>query len=62
MYLSAVVLLFGAEVAAEYPRVRSGKYDQLWGQGWLLGGGRAKLAELWQKIRLRIAGKQRARH
>jgi len=61
MYLSAVVLLLGAEVASEYPRVRSGKYDDLWGQGWLLGGGRAKLAELWQKIRLRMTGKQRVR-
>jgi membrane protein len=61
MYLSAVVLLLGAEVASEYPRVKSGKYDDLWGQSWLLGGGRAKLAELWQKIRLRMAGKQRVR-
>ncbi len=61
MYLSAVVLLFGAEVASEYPRVMSGKYDHLWGQGWLLGGGRAKLSELWQKVRRRIASKVRAR-
>ncbi len=61
MYLSAVVLLFGAEVASEYPRVKTGKYDHLWGQGWLLGGGRAKLAELWQKIRLRLASNKRVR-
>jgi len=61
MYLSAVVLLLGAEVASEYPRVKSGKYDHLWGQGWLLGGGRAKLAELWQKVRQRMARKQRVR-
>jgi membrane protein len=61
MYLSAVALLFGAEVASEYPRVMSGKYDDLWGQSCLLGGGRAKLAELWQKMRLKITGKQRVR-
>ena len=61
MYLSAVALLFGAEVASEYPRVMSGKYDHLWGQSWLLGGGRAKLASLWQRVRLRMAGKQRTR-
>jgi membrane protein len=61
MYLSAVVLLFGAEVASEYPRVKAGKHDHLWGQGWLLGGGRVKLAELWQKIRLRLASNKRAR-
>ena len=61
MYLSAVALLLGAEVASEYPRVMSGKYDDLWGQSWLLGGGRAKLAELWQKMRLKMAGKQRVR-
>jgi len=61
MYLSAVVLLFGAEVASEYPRVRSGKYDDLWGQSWLLGGGRAKLAEIWKKIRLRVASRVRGR-
>jgi uncharacterized BrkB/YihY/UPF0761 family membrane protein len=61
MYLSAVALLFGAEVASEYPRVMSGKYDHLWGQSWLLGGGRAKLAALWQRVRLRMTGKQRTR-
>jgi membrane protein len=61
MYLSAVVLLFGAEVASEYPRVKSGKYDDLWGQSWLLGGGRAKLAEIWEKIRLRLASRERGR-
>ncbi|GAG39080.1 unnamed protein product [marine sediment metagenome] len=61
MYLSAVVLLFGAEVASEYPRVKSGRYDDLWGQSWLLGGGRAKLAALWEKIRLRMGGKERGR-
>jgi len=61
MYLSAVALLLGAEVASEYPRVMSGKYDDLWGQSWLLGGGRAKLAELWQRIRLKMAGKQHVR-
>jgi membrane protein len=61
MYLSAVILLLGAEVASEYPRVKSGKYDHLWGQSWLLGGGRSKLAELWHKMRLRMAGKERVR-
>jgi membrane protein len=61
MYLSAVVLLFGAEVASEYPRVRSGKYDDLWGQSWLLGGGRAKLVEIWEKIRLRVTSRVRGR-
>jgi membrane protein len=61
MYLSAVALLFGAEVASEYPRVMSGKYDHLWGKGWLLGGGRAKLAALWQKMRLKMTGRQRMR-
>jgi membrane protein len=61
MYLSAVVLLFGAEVASEYPRVKSGKYDDLWGQSWLLGGGRAKLAEIWEKVRLRVASRERGR-
>lgn len=61
MYLAAVVLLLGAEVASEYPRVRSGKYDHLWGQSWLLGGGRARLAELWLKIRVRIAARRATR-
>jgi membrane protein len=61
MYLSAVALLFGAVVASEYPRVMSGKYDHLWGRSWLLGGGCAKLASLWQRVRLRMAGKQRTR-
>ena len=61
MYLAAVVLLLGAEVASEYPRVRSGKYDHLWGQSWLLGGGRARLAELWLKIRVRIAARKATR-
>jgi len=61
MYLSAVILLLGAEIASEYPRVKSGKYDDLWGQSWLLGGGRAKLAELWQKIRVRLTRKEHVR-
>ncbi|MGQ9571869.1 MAG: YihY/virulence factor BrkB family protein [Dehalococcoidia bacterium] len=61
MYLSAVALLLGAEVASEYPRAMTGKYDHLWGQGWLLGGGRAKLAQLWQKVRIRLARKERVR-
>jgi membrane protein len=61
MYLTAVVLLLGAEVASEYPRVMSGKYDDLWGRSWLLGGGRVKLAELWEKVRVRMARKERAR-
>ena len=38
LYLSAAVLLFGAEVAAEYPKVMSGGYDDLWGRSWPLGG------------------------
>ena len=37
LYLSAAVLLFGAEVAAEYPKVASGEYDGLWGRSWPLG-------------------------
>jgi len=37
LYLSAAVLLFGAEVAAEYPKVVSGEYDDLWGRTWPLG-------------------------
>jgi membrane protein len=59
MYLSAVILLLGAEVASEYPRLKSGKYDDLWGRSWLLGGGRSKLVELWQKLRQRLADKKR---
>jgi len=38
LYLSAAVLLFGAEVAAEYPKVASGEHDDLWGRTWPLGG------------------------
>jgi membrane protein len=38
LYLSAAVLLFGAEVAAEYPGVASGEHDDLWGRTWPLGG------------------------
>lgn len=38
LYLSAAVLLFGAEVAAEYPKVMGGGYDDLWGRSWPLGG------------------------
>jgi len=38
LYLSAVVLLLGAEVAVEYPKVVSGQYDDLWGRTWPLGG------------------------
>jgi uncharacterized BrkB/YihY/UPF0761 family membrane protein len=60
MYLSAVILLLGAEVASEYPRVTSGKYDDLWRRGWLLAGARAKLADLWQKLRLRLGNKKHA--
>jgi len=38
LYLSAAVLLLGAEVASEYPKVISGDYDDLWGRSWPLGG------------------------
>jgi membrane protein len=38
LYLSAAVLLFGAEVAAVYPKVVRGEYDDLWGRSWPLGG------------------------
>jgi membrane protein len=62
MYLSAVALLIGAEVACEYPRVTSGKYDDLWRRGWLLGGARAKLSDLRQKLRLRLGNKKHAGH
>jgi membrane protein len=38
LYVSAAVLLYGAEVAAEYPKVVRGEHDDLWGQVWPLGG------------------------
>jgi membrane protein len=38
LYLSAAVLLLGAEVASEYPTVMSGGHDDLWGRTWPLGG------------------------
>jgi membrane protein len=38
LYLSAAVLLLGAEVAAEHPKVMGGAYDDLWGRSWPLGG------------------------
>jgi len=38
LYLSTSVLLLGAEVAAEYPKVASGEHDDLWGRTWPLGG------------------------
>lgn len=38
LYLSAAVLLLGAEVASEYPKVMAGEYDRLWGRRWPLGG------------------------
>ena len=59
-YLSATVLLLGAEVASEYPRVRSGKYDHLWGQSLLMGGW-PKPGEVWRKVRARISLGGRAR-
>ncbi len=59
-YLSSSVLLLGAEVASEYPRVRSGKYDHLWGQSLLMGGW-PKPGEVWRKVRARISLGGRAR-
>ena len=58
IYLSAVALLIGAEVACEYPRVTSGMYDDLWRRGWLPGGARSKLSQLRQKLRLRLGNKK----
>jgi membrane protein len=59
-YLSSTVLLLGAEVASEYPRVMTGKYDDLWGQSLLLGGW-PKPSELWRKVRARIGRSERVR-
>jgi membrane protein len=59
IYLSAVILLLGAEVASEYPLVKSGERDDLWDQGWLPGGARARLAELRQKLRLGLRDRKR---
>jgi membrane protein len=59
IYLSAVILLLGAEVASEYPLVKSGEHDDYWGQSWLLGGARARLAELRQRVRLGLTDRRR---
>ena len=59
-YLSSTVLLLGAEVASEYPRVMSGRYDDLWGRSFLLGGW-PKPSELWRRLRARIGRRGRLR-
>jgi len=61
LYLSAAVLLFGAEVAAEYPKVMSGGYDDLWGRSWPLGGW-PRPATLLTMLRQRLARGARGRH
>jgi membrane protein len=58
LYLSAAVLLFGAEVAAEYPKVVSGEYDDLWGRTWPLGGW-PRPATLLAGLRRRFARRSR---
>jgi len=60
LYLSAAVLLFGAEVAAEYPKVTSGEYDGLWGRSWPLGGW-PHPATLLTTLRERLARTTRSR-
>ena len=60
LYLSAAVLLFGAEVAAEYPKVVSGEYDDLWGQRWPLGRW-PRPATLLGELRRRLARGARGR-
>jgi membrane protein len=61
LYLSAAVLLFGAEVAAEYPKVVSGQYDDLWGRTWPLGGW-PHPATILAGLRRRFARRTRSRH
>ncbi len=59
-YLSSTVLLLGAEVASEYPRVMSGKYDHLWGQSLIMGGW-PRPGDIWRKLRARIRRGERVR-
>ena len=60
LYLSAAVLLFGAEVAAEYPKVMSGEDDGLWGRSWPLGSW-PHPATLLTTLRERLARTSRGR-
>jgi membrane protein len=60
LYLSAAVLLFGAEVASEYPKVMGGEYDGLWGRSWPLGGW-PRPATLLARLRRRLARDRRSR-
>jgi membrane protein len=60
LYLSAAVLLFGAEVAAEYPKVVRGEYDDLWGRNWPLGRW-PHPATLLAAVRRRVARSTRGR-
>jgi membrane protein len=60
LYLSAAVLLFGAEVASEYPKVARGEYDDLWGRTWPLGGW-PRPATLLASLRRRFARRTRSR-
>ncbi len=61
LYLSAAVLLFGAEVASQYPKVAAGEYDALWGRTWPLGGWPRPTAIL-TGLRRRLTGAPRQRH
>ena len=60
LYLSAAVLLLGAEVASEYPKVMSGGYDDLWGRSWPLGGW-PRPATLLAAVRQRVVRSRRGR-
>ena len=60
LYLSAAVLLFGAEVASEYPKVTAGKYDGLWGRSWPLGSW-PRPATLLAELRRRLTRDPRGR-
>ena len=60
LYLSAAVLLLGAEVASEYPMVMSGGHDDLWGRTWPLGGW-PRPAALLAAARRRVVRSRRAR-
>jgi len=60
LYLSAAVLLFGAEVASEYPKVMSGGHDDLWGRAWPLGSW-PRPATLLAAARRRVVRSRRGR-
>jgi membrane protein len=60
LYLSAAVLLLGAEVASEYPKVMSGGHDDLWGRTWPLGRW-PRPATLLAAVRRRVVRSRRGR-